>query len=60
MCVDESKWKSIIENCDKSNKSLCESFENLENMLFLNRLDLIKLSVDYFIKIDLDNMIKFK
>lgn len=58
MRIDELKWETIIDECTKSNKLLKKSFGDVKNHLFLNKFDTMKLDVDYFLNICLNNKIK--
>lgn len=59
MRIDEREWKNIIKECNKSNKCLSEELEKLKISL-LGNLDSMKDDVDFFLKINLDDIISYK
>ena len=59
MRIDEREWKNIIKECNKSNVTLSEELEQLKKCLLCN-FDSMKIDVEFFLKINLDDIIGYK
>ena len=58
--IDESKWKTIIDECNETTKLLSYSFKTLKQDLPLNNFNSLESKVKLFLEIDLENIMSFK